>query len=110
MQSAYYLCGFEGLHPCWPLQGAMTIIPEKLDILTVICNCLMFELKYVLLKEMCAAVGEGTNISILFRFETERRNCLVRARTVQKIIQRGKYRCTERIDVPQQSTKIDMPK
>lgn len=75
MQSAYYLCGFEGLHPCWTLQGAMTIIPEKLDILTVICNCLGFELKHVLLKEAFADVGESNNISILFRFVNEPVSC-----------------------------------
>lgn len=76
MQSAYYLCGFEGLRPCWPLQGAMTIIPEKLDILTVICNCLGFELKYALLKEMFADfAGEGTDISILSGFVKEPVSC-----------------------------------
>lgn len=75
MQSACYLCSFEGLQPCWPLQGAMTIIPEKLDILTVICNCLGFELKYVLLKETFADVGESKNISISFRFVKEPVSC-----------------------------------
>lgn len=79
----------------------MTIIPEKLDILTVICNSLGFELKYVLLKEMFADVGEGNNISILFRS-----TCLMRARAVQEIYQRGKHRCIDALTFPNNLQRV----
>lgn len=77
----------------------MTIIPEKLDILTAVCNCLGFELKYVLLKETFAHVGEGNNISLSGASRDRAKN-----------EKRGKHRCIERIDFPQQSTKSDTPK